>query len=331
MVRSVNVELDLEEGDYQVRVKVTAYRYAKLLPIDQVIRGNARSRREKLIRVGLAYDLAHGKGKFVETAEETEAREYKAKKERDQQKDEVRKKILDGREQAYYVRKKQLQRDRRRINKSKTRAKAKEKQNTLSDQGNHRGMLLDGSAYEAEDEEAEGLDEDKQGSHESGSVNGNGKSARPEKQKPSVSFAIDDDSSPWDEDVGSLESLSDLSDREMDMQVEAYLSALDKPAPNSQPNEQNEELDEFEKDPWNAAVVVGLRVYHKIAEEDMDKDIVKVKVVRPHLLTGLDEDVSESERKGQGLDVDDSSKDATLEGSVKERKASIVGHPLGSG
>jgi hypothetical protein len=290
MTRSVNVELNLEEGEYQVRIKVTATRFEKLLPIDQVIRKNAKSRPEKLIRVGLAYDLAHGKGKFVETAEEKAAREYREKKVKDAEKEAIRKKILDGREQAHYAKKKQLLRDRRNFKKNQTRAK--KGQNGSSNERSHQQLSLDGA------------------DSNSGS----------EKPKPSVAFDTRSD-----DDLDSLDSLSDLSDRELDMQVEAYLSAQGKPVTSQEKKEQNEDLDEFESDPWNAAVVVGLRVYHKVAEEDENQDAVKVKVVRPHLLAGLDEDEAETERKGKGLDVDDSAKDATLEGTTRDRKISIVG------
>lgn len=303
MTRSVNVELDLEEGEYQVRVKVNAARYEKLLPIDQVIRNNAKSRADKLIRVGLAYDLAHGKGKFAETAEEKAAREYREKKVKGSEKEAIRKKILNGREQAHYAKKKQLLRDRRKLKKNKTRSK--NNQNGTSDEGSRQLLTLDGA------------------DSNSGSEKGNGERGS-RRQKLSVAFDTGSDPSS-DDDLESLESLSDLSDRELDMQVEAYLSAQGKPVISPEKREQNEELDEFESDPWNAAVVVGLRVYHKVADEDKDKDIVKVKVVRPHLLTGLDDEESESERKGKGLDVDDSAKDATLEGTIKDRKTSIVG------
>jgi hypothetical protein len=57
MTRSVNVELELEAGDYEVRVKINATRDQDILPIEKVIKNNAKSRREKLLRIGLAYDL----------------------------------------------------------------------------------------------------------------------------------------------------------------------------------------------------------------------------------------------------------------------------------
>ena len=74
MKRSVNVEVKLEAGDYTVMVKVDAARDDKNLPVEEVIRANAKTRRDKLLRIGLAYDLAHSKGRYVETPEEEKAR-----------------------------------------------------------------------------------------------------------------------------------------------------------------------------------------------------------------------------------------------------------------
>lgn len=115
------------------------------------------------------------------------------------------------------------------------------------------------------------------------------------------------------------------------MHVDSYLThSKENPKTDAPASEEEEELDEFEKNPWNAAVVVGLRVYHKVPDQKSSDVVVKLRVVRPHLLVDDDEDVgdSEKERKSTGLDVDDSAKDATLEGGIKERKKSIMGDTL---
>ncbi|CAK7234902.1 hypothetical protein SCUCBS95973_009090, partial [Sporothrix curviconia] len=70
MSRSVSVELELDAGRCLVLVKIDAQRDDNLLPAEDVIRDNVRFRREKLIRVGLAYDLAHSNGRIVETQAE---------------------------------------------------------------------------------------------------------------------------------------------------------------------------------------------------------------------------------------------------------------------
>jgi hypothetical protein len=76
MRRSVSAELDLDEaGEYSVLIKVTAQRDLTALPVETVIRDNAKERRDKLVRIGLAYDLAHAKGQVEETEEEKKSRE----------------------------------------------------------------------------------------------------------------------------------------------------------------------------------------------------------------------------------------------------------------
>lgn len=80
MDRSVSVDLDLEPGTYSVLMRVTADRiYYRDRP-EQVIRDTCRDRRNKLIQIGLAYDLAHAKGQIKETDAEKIAREEREAK-----------------------------------------------------------------------------------------------------------------------------------------------------------------------------------------------------------------------------------------------------------
>lgn len=83
MNRSVNVELDLEAGEYVVVVKIDAQRNERIMPVEEVVRAHAKERREKLLRVGFAYDVAHSKGKIIESDEEKTAREAYEKRKRD--------------------------------------------------------------------------------------------------------------------------------------------------------------------------------------------------------------------------------------------------------
>jgi hypothetical protein len=112
MTRSVNVELELEAGDYEVRVKINATRNQDILPIEKVIKDNAKTRREKLLRIGLAYDLGHCKGRFVETPEERVARQEQEDKIKQKKKDKIRAKLLKEREEEHYLATQQFQRRR---------------------------------------------------------------------------------------------------------------------------------------------------------------------------------------------------------------------------
>jgi hypothetical protein len=81
MKRSVSTELDLEAGNYTVLLKVKATKLPNPKPED-VIRATCATRREKLLSIGLSYDLAHAKGQFREQQKEKARREHDAKIER---------------------------------------------------------------------------------------------------------------------------------------------------------------------------------------------------------------------------------------------------------
>jgi hypothetical protein len=74
MNRSVSLDLDLEPGTYSVLMKITAERDSKAPTPEEVIREQCRDKPEKVIQIGLAYDLAHAKGTLRETAEEKRAK-----------------------------------------------------------------------------------------------------------------------------------------------------------------------------------------------------------------------------------------------------------------
>ncbi|KAL2148713.1 hypothetical protein VTH82DRAFT_1860 [Thermothelomyces myriococcoides] len=137
MNRSCSVELDLEAGEYTVLVRIDAERFEGILPAEDVVRLNAKNRREKLLRIGLAYDLAHSKAKVVETAEEKAAREAYIKWKQEKRRAEIRKHVNKSRQKhTYYERKQWAQKrkdaawarkvERKRNEKRKAKREAKE-------------------------------------------------------------------------------------------------------------------------------------------------------------------------------------------------------------
>jgi hypothetical protein len=64
--RSVSTELELEAGMYWVLLKITAKRFPETTTVEDVIAKTWQFRREKLLQVGLSYDLALAKGNFRE-------------------------------------------------------------------------------------------------------------------------------------------------------------------------------------------------------------------------------------------------------------------------
>ena len=75
MKRSVSTELELEAGNYTVLLKIKATRIPENPRPDEVIRATCNKRREKLLSIGLSYDLAHAKGQFREQEKDALARE----------------------------------------------------------------------------------------------------------------------------------------------------------------------------------------------------------------------------------------------------------------
>ena len=80
----------------------------------------------------------------------------------------------------------------------------------------------------------------------------------------------EDSESPLDDGLDDMDSVSEVSEHDIDM----YMEAMEKarcaaarggkapPSPQQHPSSPRyeDELDEFEKDPWNAVGVFGLRV-----------------------------------------------------------------------
>jgi hypothetical protein len=125
MNRSINVELELEAGDYVVVVKIDALRNEQIMPVEDVIRAFAKERREKLLRIGFAYDLAHSKGRIIETAEEKAARENYEKKKRDRDRKKMAKLIMKDREEQRKHAIRQTLKKKKAAEKAKARAKAR--------------------------------------------------------------------------------------------------------------------------------------------------------------------------------------------------------------
>ncbi|KAL2012130.1 hypothetical protein VTN00DRAFT_4848 [Thermoascus crustaceus] len=82
MNRSVNTDITLDAGRYFVLMKITAYRNSSADTPEEIVRRLASKRREKLVQIGLSYDLAHTKGVIVETEKEKEEREEREERHR---------------------------------------------------------------------------------------------------------------------------------------------------------------------------------------------------------------------------------------------------------
>jgi hypothetical protein len=74
MIRSINTDITLEAGSYFVLMKITAIRVGGR-HLDEIFSQYSERMRDKLIQVGLSYDIAHAKGVIIETEQEKKKRQ----------------------------------------------------------------------------------------------------------------------------------------------------------------------------------------------------------------------------------------------------------------
>lgn len=113
MRRSVSVDLELEAGTYSVLMKITAERWSIKPTPEQVIRDSCRGRQQKLIQIGLAYDLAHAKGQIKESDAEKQFRKEREEKKKAVTKKQRRKELREQKFKEWQIETKQKARDKR--------------------------------------------------------------------------------------------------------------------------------------------------------------------------------------------------------------------------
>ncbi|KAK0720544.1 hypothetical protein B0H67DRAFT_552699 [Lasiosphaeris hirsuta] len=153
MSRSANLELELEAGEYVILVKIDADRFDDCMPPEDVVRKNAKGRREKLLRIGLAYDLAHGKAKVVETPEEKVAREAYVKRRKDKQRERLRKNVMDEKRRRQYENEKRKKQGQKMLRRDKERQKAKKGRREAKEAAKREAEEKEPDRKEAEEKE----------------------------------------------------------------------------------------------------------------------------------------------------------------------------------
>lgn len=126
MNRSVNVDLELEAGNYSVFMRITAKRYTSKPIIEDIIRENCRYKQDKLIQIGLAYDLAQAKGQNEETAAEKNQREERDAKKKAAAEKQLRADLREQKLKRWQRYVKQKARDKRHAQKEENRRKRAE-------------------------------------------------------------------------------------------------------------------------------------------------------------------------------------------------------------
>lgn len=121
MRRSVSTDLELDAGTYSVLMKITAKRYSWKSTTEQVIQESCKDRQDKLIQIGLAYDLAHAKGQIKETEVEKQARTEKEEKKKAAEKQKRRKEFREHKFKEWQISVKQKAREKRHAKRTEER------------------------------------------------------------------------------------------------------------------------------------------------------------------------------------------------------------------
>lgn len=295
MSRSVNAEITLDPGRYYVLLKVTAYRHQDADSAEEVVAQYAGSQREKLVQIGLSYDLAHAKGLAYETEVE--------RKEREERRQSARRKLLDETclrlkkewiRQAKMAAREQRAAKRRIVNTDHPNGAEPEK--GLGIYGTFRAPAIDtpdsmgfGNTPPDTRDATNGTPSTLQQPFLTASAHSRRRtdSPRPSLDTRLATSGLEKHEEAW------LEGFE--FDPDLDMPPEEPCPS--KAAHTHSRQDEGEGGDDHSRDPWNAVCVVGLRVYSKDPQ-------LSLQVVRPV----PEEDVGEAT-----LDRDDPAASATIE------------------
>ena len=299
MNRSVNAEINLKPGRYHVLMKITAYRYSGLDSTEEAVTRLASTRREKLVQIGLSYDLAHAKGRVVDTEKEKRAREeYERRRraaERKKRCDETKRRL-----QREWIRVQKMAARKKRATERTARRSEQRLGDDISRRGSHESLITNGADIPPTImlSEEEPRKKPKPNSPiptvQLNGCNDNHNNPLKRKRRDSRRVSVDTHFATDGFDSSDLELLDGFEfDSDIDMPPEEQ--PVEKTPRPSSSFACPEELSS--SDPWNAVCVVGLRVYSK------DPDLC-LEVVRP---------VPEDHEVEAALDMDDPAASATTE------------------
>ncbi|EHK99680.1 putative Calpain-1 catalytic subunit [Glarea lozoyensis 74030] len=315
--RSVSAELTLEAGEYHVLMKVEAEKYSELSPPEDVLRDNVKGRREKVLRVGLSYDMAHAKGVIFETEEEKKAKQQARQAEKTEVIKRMKKVMFTHKQRDRHRENRQARRRRAAALKRKAKAESKKARNLPASVGLD-AKPTEESSTSISDETPEPTNEIVEDDSSTSKSEQNpvltsaevhddhNDQAAAQMESTAIAPNAQEDATDSDSDLESISStvstVSTFAAEDMiELNHHRALQAKEEADERAMQNPQVEESeDEFEADPWNAVAVVGLRIYAKGCG-------VALKVVRPRSW----------ENKEGALDIDDSAKDATKGNDVE--------------
>ncbi|EMC99760.1 hypothetical protein BAUCODRAFT_30166 [Baudoinia panamericana UAMH 10762] len=145
MYRSVSTEVVLQPGTYIVMMKVTGTFIPSKFKTEDVVRTMSHGRREKLLAIGLSYDLAHAKAQVVEHDK------LVAERENEKRRAERKEKAKANRETIRKARKKHELIDKKRMQRVEAKRRAQEAERAKERKRDQR----EGDGADADDEAGE--------------------------------------------------------------------------------------------------------------------------------------------------------------------------------
>ncbi|KIW15813.1 hypothetical protein PV08_05863 [Exophiala spinifera] len=134
MARSVSTDIELEKGTYSVLMRITATRNTDKDHLEDVLPVYAATRREKLIQMGLSYDLAHAKGVYVESESEKAERKRREKAQRVKDREKLKQKMKKQAEKDWKRQKERHRRDKEMLERDRRRKARKQNVNGAMEQ-----------------------------------------------------------------------------------------------------------------------------------------------------------------------------------------------------
>ena len=129
MARSVSTDIELDAGTYVVLMKITATKRVADASVEDLLAEYTEHRRDKLIQMGLSYDLAHAKGVYVEGKEEKRERRRKEDKRRQEEKAKMKRRMRERAEKNW--RKDKMRHDREKERRARKRRRNPESLNEI--------------------------------------------------------------------------------------------------------------------------------------------------------------------------------------------------------
>lgn len=143
MARSVSTDIELEAGTYSVLMRITATRHTDREHVEDVLPVYAATRREKLIQMGLSYDLAHAKGVTVETEADRKERKERNKVRRAKEREKMKERMKAQAEKHWKKEKERHKREKERRMRNRRRRERKQRADTtLEEDGGRRFVQM---------------------------------------------------------------------------------------------------------------------------------------------------------------------------------------------